>query len=82
MSWGDVARGYLEQYPEQQFMAEDVRAWAYREGLEVPENDRAWGSVITKAQHDGVIRRIEYRPVRNVTAHCTPASVWEKVDVD
>ena len=80
MSWGDLARGYLEQYPEQQFMAEDVRAWAYNQGLEAPASDRAWGAVMTKAKLDGVIRHIGFRNVRNAVAHHTPASIWERAN--
>jgi hypothetical protein len=78
--WPDQARRYLERFihekPFLKFQAEDVRAWAYGEGLPVPAHGRAWGSVITKAKRDGLIRFVGYENVTNPRAHSTPASVW------
>lgn len=81
--WPEQARWqverYLRLYPEKRFQTEDVRRWAYQRGLPEPPSHRAWGSVISKAKRDGLIRFVGYENVENPLAHCTPAAVWEKV---
>ncbi|TAL90932.1 MAG: hypothetical protein EPN62_00940 [Candidimonas sp.] len=59
------------------FMAEDVRAYAYNE-LDVPQppHDRAWGSIMAAAARQGLIHRVGIRPVRTASSHMANASVW------
>jgi hypothetical protein len=78
--WAASAMAFLEQfikrYPQLKFQTEDVRRWAYLNGLKNPPNERAWGSVISSAKKDGLIQFVGYENVSNPRAHSTPASVW------
>ena len=78
-TWNEQAFQAIIDYPGTQFMAEEVRAWAYKRGLTEPPNHRAWGSVIARAKRDGIIRHIGYRQVANPQAHKANASLWEKI---
>ena len=78
--WQEQALMFLMKFPEKRFQAEDVRSWAYSQGLTTPPNDRAWGAVIRKAKNQGCIRHVGYDAVSNPNAHRTPASVWERVE--
>ena len=77
-NWGEDAFEMLLQYPSNTFMTEDVRRWAYNNGLPKPPNDMAWGSVIVKAAKEGTIIHQGYRKTSNPKAHGRPASVWAK----
>ena len=78
--WSDIAYGFLLRYMRSnvRFMTEDVRQAS--EGV-VPEppSQRAWGAVIIRAVKEKKIVRHSYQKVKNVKAHSTPASVWERV---
>ncbi len=76
--WQDMALRFLERYPKGEFMTEEIRDFAYSNGLPLPPHERAWGSVIVKAKKDGLITHAGFRAVRNPAAHKTPASVWRK----
>lgn len=59
------------------FMAEDVRAYAYSElRLPRPPHCRAWGSIMFKAAREGLIRRVRLAPVKTASSHRANASVW------
>jgi|TARA_B100001964_G_C14031867_1_gene508649 hypothetical protein len=77
--WSEEALEYLKRYPHVSFMAEQVRVWAYANGLRLPPHNRAWGGVINKASKAGLIIHSGYSNVTNPKAHSTPASVWTKV---
>lgn len=77
--WQALALAFLQDYPEKTFQAEQVREWAYMNGLQRPSHGRAWGAVIVTAKNQGLIRHAGYAPVSNPKAHRTPASVWVKV---
>jgi hypothetical protein len=77
--WTTRALAMLEACPLQRFMVEELRAWAYANGLDRAVNDRAWGAVITKAAKLGLVMHNGYQSVSNPRAHCTPASCWRKV---
>ena len=78
-NWQQQALAYLMRYPGKRFQAEDVRLWAYENGLTPAPHDRAWGAVIIYAKKHGIIRFYGYKNVKNPKAHSTPASVWDKV---
>ena len=78
--WGERALAMLLQYPHDTFMAEQLREWAHKNGLEEPTHFRAWGSVIITAKKRGLIRHAGYGRVENPNAHRTPASIWRKVN--
>lgn len=77
--WSQRALEMLDACPMDRFMVEDLREWAYANGLDRVDNDRAWGSVITKAARLGLVMHNGYRSVKNRKAHATPASVWLRV---
>ena len=80
-NWKLKARFALQEFikgnPGRKFQAEDVRRWAYRNGLPRAQNDRAWGWIMLSAKRRGMIRFVGYKPVTNLTAHRTPAAVWQ-----
>ncbi len=76
--WSDEALEYVIKYPHNRFMAEEVRIWAYSEGLNIPPHGRAWGAVIRRAEKAGIIKHDGFKNVSNPKAHRTPASVWIK----
>lgn len=76
--WKEKALLAFKQYPESRFMTEQVREWAYRNGLAKAPSDRAWGSVATEARKLGIISHAGYQAVSNPNAHATPASLWER----
>jgi len=75
-SWSDCALSLLVQYPNDEFMAEQVREFARNRGLPDPPSKRAWGAIIAKAKKMGIIIHVRYDRVSNPKAHRTPASVW------
>lgn len=60
-----------------EFMTEDVRAFAYSRGLSIPPDDRAWGSVITKAAKRKLIVKSGYAPMKSKNCHANPKAVWK-----
>lgn len=44
--------------------------------IEEPPSKRAFGHIVLRAARDGLITRVGYAPVKNVTAHRAFASVW------
>lgn len=72
-----VLKNYIRNFPGKNFQTEDVRSWAYAQGLPVPPNHRAWGSVIVKAKREKIILFVGYENVSNPRAHSTPAAVWK-----
>jgi len=75
--WPEQALDYLKRYPNKVFMAEDVRTWAYKNGLTPAPSGRAWGSIIATARKQGIIKHVGYSATSNPKSHSTPASVWE-----
>lgn len=71
---------FIQRMPNDDlFMAEDVRLFASKEGLEEPPSKRAWGYVIVKAARSGLIVSAGYREVKNPFAHRTPATLWKRI---
>lgn len=59
-----------------EFMGEEVRQWAHRQGLPLPPDGRAWGFVIVRAIRAEVIECAGYRNTRIPPAHATPRAIW------
>jgi hypothetical protein len=77
--WSDRAFEFVKRYAlinRGQFMSEDIRKWAYSNGLERPENERAFGGVVVRASRAGIIKAVGYARTSNVLAHRTPATLW------
>lgn len=77
--WGDHALRLLRAFRQNTFLTEELRLYAYQNGLPRPPDDRAWGSVIAKARKQKMITFLRYEKVRNPKAHCRPATVWRKL---
>jgi hypothetical protein len=79
-NWSDVAYGFLLGYADshKEFMIEDMRI-ASNGFVPEPPSKRAWGGIAVRAAKNGIIRRKGFRNVKNVRAHCTPATLWEVV---
>lgn len=79
-NWTENAYSFLLNYikSNKEFMAEDVRE-ASKGIVSDPPSQRAWGGVFVRAVKSGLITRKGFRNTRNAKAHCTPASVWERV---
>ena len=73
----EQALEFLKDYmrTNRRFQVEDVRQASV--GIIAQPNDkRAWGSVIKKAQRLGLVKSVGYEAVSNPKANGTPASVW------
>jgi len=77
--WKEQAIAFVAKYPKTRFQTEDIRNWAYTNGLVRPPSDRAWGSVIVEAKKQNMIVFDGYEKVSNPKAHRTPACVWRKM---
>lgn len=79
-NWSDIAYGFLLGYANShsEFMIEDIRN-ASVGFVPEPPSKRAWGGVTVKAAKNGIIKRKGFRNVKNVKAHCTPATLWEVI---
>ena len=79
-SWKQQALEYVRTFPRSEFMTEDIRSFAYRHGFTHPPSERAWGGVMVAACKEGIIERVGYQAVKNPNAHCTPATVWGRIN--
>jgi hypothetical protein len=77
--WEDKALIHLLIYPHGMFMAEEVREWAYQQGLPQPPHERAWGGIIRNARKLGLIKKVGFQNVKNPKAHATPAGLWQSI---
>lgn len=76
--WNDRAFAMLQRYAamHREFMTEDARCWAHANGLPMPPDKRAWGSIATRAIRDKIIVRDRFELTRIPPAHATPRPVW------
>lgn len=83
VGWSDraylKARKFLRRI-ERTFTAEQIRAWAYRNGLEEPTDDRAWGSILTRLSREGHIRKVNYTQAEGRACHMHPVTLWKVVE--
>jgi hypothetical protein len=75
-TWKQQALEYVRTFPSNRFMTENVRHYAYCNGLPHPPSERAWGGVMVSACKEGLIERVGFASVSNPNAHMTPATVW------
>ena len=59
-----------------EFQMEDVREFAYKNGLQQAESNRSWGAVAVKARKLGLIQFVRIEPTRGITAHRANANVY------
>lgn len=76
--WADAAEAALRQYAAahrgEQFLAEDVRAWAEGRMVVAPDNGRAWGAVFKRSARLRVITRVGYAPAKS--SNLAPKCLW------
>lgn len=80
-TWSEQALNKLKSFlasHSEPFMTEDYRQWAEQNGLPVPPSGRAYGSIMVKAQSQGLIRFYKYSKTTNPNAHRTPATQWQR----
>jgi len=75
--WQDQAFKFLLAFGPtvEEFQGEDVRV-AAEDHVPQPPDNRAWGPIINRAARAGLIRRVDIRPQKSVSCHCSPKSVW------
>lgn len=76
--WSEKAYTFLQSFirNNQTFLTEDLRE--HSKGIiEEPPSLRAWGGIVSRASKNGLIKRIGFENVKNVKAHCTPATLWQ-----
>lgn len=77
--WRSQARGYLLEFlsliatPEG-FLAENVRDYAERHGIDAPPDGRAWGVVFQNAARDRLIVKMGYAPAKS--SNLSPKVLW------
>jgi hypothetical protein len=76
--WSNRAYEKLQEFAllGNEFMTEDVRLWADKNGLDSPPDNRAWGAVVNKAVRANLIERVGYGNAK--TGHMRPMPVWKK----
>lgn len=77
--WQNRAISFIQNYPEETFMAEDVRPFAYENGLDKPSNEKCWGGVFTRAKNEKMIVAIGLQLTRKAVSHKRPQTLWRKV---
>lgn len=77
----NLIKRFIQQWPADEFMTEDIRAYAEKEkGFVAPLSLRAWGGPICKAKNEGLIEAIGTKQVKNPKAHMANATVWRIVN--
>lgn len=77
--WKDRALDLVRRYAiaNEQFICEDVRAFALAEGLPPPPDGRAWGSVMMRAaQANYVTKTDRVACAKDPKVHMSPSTVW------
>jgi hypothetical protein len=73
--WSDAAYAKLVEFAKQRegdWLCEEYRYWAVTNGLQKPENAKAFGTVITRALKAGVIRQAGFsKNTRNASIKAT-----------
>lgn len=81
--WGGYALQMLRKFIGTHtgpFMMEDVRAYAYANGLPRPERDQAWGAIVRRAFKCGIIVKIGQGVAKDPTRHRGYTALWEKAN--
>lgn len=73
----DILKRFIASHSEP-FMVEDVRAFAYKQGLQHPERDQAWGAIIRRACKNGLINKIGQGIAKDPTRHRGYTAIWMK----
>lgn len=76
--WSSFAFDALLRYAEthQFFTIEQLKDWAYFNGLPVPPAPGAWGGIARRGIKEKIIIFDSYRESRNPSQHMKPVRVW------
>lgn len=77
--WPMMAKAWIINFARQAsepFMIEDVRRYAYDNGLPQPPAEGAWGWPTRRAVSDGHIKFAGFQTSRNPTQHMKPCKLW------
>lgn len=76
--WGERAyqslTGVFRLFGSQDITMEDARCYAYATGLDVPDEQRAFGPVTQKLIRDGIIEPVGYAPA--ASSHGSPKRTY------
>ncbi len=76
--WKEAAYMFVLTFPATEFKNEDVRVYAYNNGLPHPPDERSWGGVIRRAMHAGIIEKIGMTTAEAPGVHAHPITKWRK----
>jgi hypothetical protein len=79
--WSTRALTCVSRYVGQTFepfLTEDVKAWAYENGLDKPPVDGAWGHVMRTAAKHKFIHRCGRREAKSPGSHGKPMALWAR----
>lgn len=61
------------------FTTEQIREYAYKRGLPVPRDERAWGSILKTLAEERRIRKCGYVQATGKACHMHPVTNWKVV---
>lgn len=78
--WTRRAVAKVEEYASLngEFMTEDVRPWAYENGLDEAPVEGSWGQVMRSAAARGIIHRAGSREAKSPGQHGKKMAVWRR----
>jgi hypothetical protein len=79
--WTDAAFEQLCEFVDGnpfEFMTEDVRAFAERNGLESPPNLKAWSGVMLRAAKMKIIKKVGIGQRKQPQAHRAFTTIWKR----
>lgn len=81
--WSSMAYFALRNFARKfdgNFTAEHARAWMHSQGLPMPPDGRAFGSVFQRVAREGIIRKLGYRQAEGRACHMHPVTLWKVVE--
>lgn len=83
-NWSQRAFDYVVQFARKhpEFMSEDVREHAIKDGFPDAPDARAWGPVIRRVAIAGIIRSVGFRKQASISCHRSPKTVWALINTD
>jgi len=77
--WRSLAMHYILIYPDDFFISEEVRDFAYALGFVKPPDERAWGYVFTEAKKRGYILANGIDVSKKPHCHKTYVTRWKRI---
>lgn len=79
--WSQMAYDALLRFAKVRtlFTGEDVKRWAYDNGLPKPHNEAAWGAVFAKARRRKVTALNGYVVANSASRHAAPNRQWKSL---